>query len=282
MLNQVSTHLAASFLQGVQEAIAETDYSPLFFFMKSPESQDVCLDHCLSREVDALLINCSVDPARGRPEAFARRLAGLKIPIVEAFGHFLPGIPKANVDNVHAGATCAGHLIGLGHRRIALITHSRYENRDFHNDAWEGFCGYRAAIEAAGLEPMLVTVDVDFVNVSTESFLWAGEDALDALLAMPDPPTAVVCYNDYIAYGLNRACRAKGLDVPGAISIVGNADLMLSSVLNPPLTTTQPRYFEIGRRAAAGLLAAIDGRKIADMIVAPELVIRKSTGSAPR
>ena len=58
-------------------------------------------------------------------------------------------------------------------------------------------------------------------------------------------------------------------------------DLLLSSVVNPPLTTTRPRFFEIGRLVGAGLLNAIDGGAISDQLVAPELVVRQSTGAAP-
>ena len=281
LLYDVNSHLSAPFLQGVQEAITHTHYSPLVFFSKSAEDQEVCLEHCLSREVDALIVNCSVDPAEGIPQGYLERLAALPIPVVEVFGQFVPGVPKVNIDNTRAGALAARHLIELGHRRIALLTHSRYQDSQFHADAWEQSQGYHAEMEEAGLQPLVVAGEIDFVDPSPNSFMQAGQDGLSALLALPDPPTAVICYGDYMAYGLNRACRLKNIRVPDDLSIAGNYDLQLSSVVNPPLTTARPRFFEIGKLVGAGLLQAIEGGTLTDQLVAPELVIRESTGPAP-
>jgi LacI family transcriptional regulator len=281
LLYEVNSHLSARFLQGVQEAITDTHYSPLVFFAKGAGDQEVCLEHCLSREVDALIVNCAVDPAKQLPESYFQRLAALPIPIVEVFGQFLPGVAKVNIDNTRAGALATRHLIELGHRRIALLTHSRYQNSQFHTDAWEQSQGYHAEMKEAGLQPLVVAREIDFISPSPHSFMQAGDDGLSALLALPDPPTAVICYGDYMAYGLNRACRIQGVRVPDDLSITGNFDLELSSVVNPPLTTARPRYFEIGKLAGAGLIQAIEGADLTDQLVAPELVIRESTGPAP-
>lgn len=75
---------------------------------------------------------------------------------MEAFGRFLPGTPNINVDNEHAGELCTRHLLDLGHRRIGLLTHNRYENENFHYDAWNQYNGYRSTLESARLKPMLV------------------------------------------------------------------------------------------------------------------------------
>lgn len=281
LLYDVNSHLTARFLQGVQEAITGTQYSPLVFFSKAAEDQEVCLQHCLNREVDALVVNCAVDPAKGIPDRYIERLAKLPVPVVEVFGDFLPGVAKVNIDNHGAGALTTRHLIALGHRRIALLTHSRYRDRKFHADAWEHASGYRAEMEKAGLEPHFAACEVDFLNPTADSFMQAGQDALATLLAERNPPTAVVCYSDYFAYGLNRACRTAGLRVPEDLSIAGNLNLLLSSIVNPPLTTTRPRFFEIGRVAASGLLDAIQGGSIECQRVEPELVLRQSTGPAP-
>lgn len=281
LLYDLNAHLSARFLQGVQEAITDTHYSPLVFFSRAPEDQQVCLDHCLSREVDALIVNCAVDPAKELPESYFQRLAAVPVPKIEVFGRFLPGVPKLNIDNARAGELATRHLIELGHRRIALLTHSRYQDSQFHTDAWEQSCGYLAGMATAGLEPLVVAREVDYVDPTPGSFMDAGQEGLPAMLALPDPPTAVICYSDYMAYGLNRACRLRGIRVPDDLSIAGNLDLQLSSVVNPPLTTARPRFFEIGRLAGNGLLQAIDGATLTDQLVAPELVIRESTGTAP-
>ncbi|HEX7261570.1 MAG TPA: LacI family DNA-binding transcriptional regulator, partial [Luteolibacter sp.] len=239
--------------------------------------------HCLNRRVDAMIVNCSVDgPEEGRLATFNGRLKQLQIPVVEVYGRFLSGIPNVDVDNATAGRLCTSHLADLGHQRIALITHERYENPIMHRDAWEQFCGYREVLTARGLEPRVIMPEFDFENVSIPAFVQAGHDALDLLLAQAERPTAVVCYSDVMAYGLNRACRERGIRVPEDLSIAGSFDMLLSSVVNPPLTTTRSNHFEIGYRAASSLLRAMEGETVGDQLVAPDFLLRQSTGPLAR
>lgn len=281
LLYDVNTHFAASFLQGVQATLSTTDYSPLVFFAKTAAEQSQCLARCHNRQVDGLLVNCVIDPTTATADEFALELAKTGTPTVEVFGRFLPAAPKVNVDNYQSGLRCARHLIDLGHRRIALLTHSRYHLTEAHFDAWEHACGYRDALLAAGLEPMMVARELDFDHVDETTFLQAGFDALEELIGLPQMPTAALCYGDQMAYGLNRACRARGVQVPHQLSICGNSGLNLSALANPPLTTTSPPYFQVGRTAAAKLLQLIDGETPEDTLIAPELELRLSTAPPP-
>lgn len=146
-----------------------------------------------------------------------------------------------------------------------------------HFDAWEQFAGYRDELATRGLEPIVITPAIDFERVDLAAFVQAGSDALDHLLALKERPTAVVCYNDLMAYGLNRACRERGIRVPQELSIMGSLDMLLSSVVNPPLTTMSADHFEIGNRAATLLLQALAGEETTDQWVAPEFLVRQST-----
>ncbi|MEO5716082.1 MAG: LacI family DNA-binding transcriptional regulator [Luteolibacter sp.] len=279
LLNEVNAHLSAQFLLGIQSSMGSTDYSPVVFFSKAEVDQEHCLGRCLNRHVDAMIVNCSVDgPEQDRLAAFAARLNRLQIPVVEVYGRFLSGIPSVNVDNAEGGRLGTSHLADLGHQRIALITHERYENSVVHLDAWEQFRGYREVLTARGLEPRVITPKMDLGNVTIPAFVQAGQDSLDLLLSQPERPTAVVCYSDLMAYGLNRACRERGIRVPEDLSIAGNYDMLLSSVVNPPLTTTRSNHFEIGCRAADSLLRALQGETVGDQLVAPDFVARQSTG----
>jgi len=278
LLNESNTHLSARFLLGVQRAIADTDYSPVVFFTNSSTSQQHSLDHCLHRQVDALIVNCSVDDSHDRGlTSFKTALEPLPIPVIEVFGHFLPGVPKVNPDSVAAGRLCATHLADLGHSRIALLTHEHYDRKMLHQDAWEQFCGCQEVADARHLKSVVITPKVDFNVFSLSTFVQAGHEALDLLLAEPEPPTAVVCHSDLMAYGLYRACRERGLRVPQDLSIIGNRDLVLSAAVDPPLTTTCQNAFDVGFKAAANLLQAIEGTVPGDELVAPSLIVRQST-----
>lgn len=281
LLCDANTHLAARFLQGVQTAIAHSDYSPLVFFTKGQDDQSLCLKNCMSRHVDAMIVNCTVSPISGVSRAFQQTVAGLTIPIVEVYGDFIPAVPKVNTDNVHASRRVAEQLIELGHRRIALLTHARYREMSLYFDAWEQATGYTEALNSADLKPRIVTTDPSSHENPATSFIDAGHQALGEMVDDDDPPTAIICYNDFIAYGANRASKDRGIRIPNELSIVGRGGTEISDIADPPLTTTRPRHFEIGQTAASMLLKAIDGAAIKNSLVAPDLVEGHSTTTAP-
>lgn len=279
LFSQVNSIHAADFLHGLQEGIAATDFSPLVFFNRTLQDQLASLDRCLNRRVDALLVNCVAGPGDPDFETFVRRVADLKIPVFEVFGSFIPGAPAMNLDMAGSGAAATRHLIDLGHRRIALVTHARFENRVLHGDAGAHADGYRAGMALAGLSPQIVAVDLDYDLLTPVGWCAAGSASLDQLLASPAPPTAVVCYNDLLAYGLNRACRRQGIAVPAAMSIIGNGDMMLSTITGPPLTTMRFDGRQAGLDATRTLLRGIEDGNMTGLAPRLELVLRESTAT---
>jgi DNA-binding LacI/PurR family transcriptional regulator len=208
---------------------------------------------------------------------------------------------------VAAGRLATEHLLSLGHRRIAFLTHERYvfgrsrapahpapsdENHSgqpdqdrgmrraiLHFDAWEQFCGYEAVMYAAGLEPLVVTHPISAeINVE-QQFVDGGVRALDALLAHPGQPTAVVCYNDLEAFGLIRGARLKGLQIPERLSIVGFGDLQHSQIIAPALTTIRVPALEVGQQAALALLECVGGRAAESARIEATIVVRESTAA---
>lgn len=110
-----------------------------------------------------------------------------------------------------------------------------------------------------------------------------SEAAMQRLLNLVEPPTAVFCANDASALGTIQACRKRGLFVPDDMSIIGVDDIDEAATNDPPLTTIhQPRY-EIGIMAMDMLIALMDqsGPSNRNVIVPVQLVLRQST-SSPR
>jgi DNA-binding LacI/PurR family transcriptional regulator len=94
--------------------------------------------------------------------------------------------------------------------------------------------------------------------------------------------SAVVCASDVLALAVVVAARARGLDVPGDVSVTGFDDSPLAALASPGLTSVRVDYGEFGEAAAGTLLAAIGVADAPDFQPsAPELVVRASTG-APR
>ena len=100
----------------------------------------------------------------------------------------------------------------------------------------------------------------------------AGEDARF---------TAVFCFNDIAAIGALRALKEAGLSVPGDVSVVGFDDILSAAYATPSLTTVRQPLQEMGKRGAQVLLERIANRErefAAEIVMAPELVVRESTG----
>ena len=94
--------------------------------------------------------------------------------------------------------------------------------------------------------------------------------------------SAIFCYNDLVALGALRGCKALGLRVPADIAIAGYDDIMLAGVVSPALTTCHVPREEMGRQAASMLLSCItEGMdNCGQVMVKPELVVRDSTTMA--
>ncbi|MET8053132.1 substrate-binding domain-containing protein, partial [Streptosporangium sp. NPDC005286] len=95
--------------------------------------------------------------------------------------------------------------------------------------------------------------------------------------------TGIVCASDLMALGAIRACRDRGLSVPGEVSVVGFDDSPLIAFTDPPLTTVRKPIGAMASAAVATLLEEINGvrAKHVELMFQPELVVRRSTGSGP-
>jgi DNA-binding LacI/PurR family transcriptional regulator len=207
-------------------------------------------------------------------EAQLAQLESRSIPLValDPTGEPSHPIPSVGATNWNGGLAAARHLLGLGHRRIAMV-----------NGSDELLCcrarqdGYRAALDAAG-----VPLDPELVRVAPLYFE-GGRDAAAALLDLPEPPTAVFAANDLQALGVYDAARARGLRIPRDLSVVGFDDLVFTQWSDPPLTTVRQPLLQLGVTAAEFLLDLADGRELEhDRIELPtKLVVRGSTAPPP-
>lgn len=178
------------------------------------------------------------------------------------------GVPAFRGDDAYGIGLATNHLIGLGHRRIAMIggTDSTSTGRD-------RFRGYRMAMEAAGLP-----VDPAW-RIAGPRTKPAGFEATEAFLAMRPKPTAAVCWNDLVAIGLMSGLARAGLQPGRDISVTGYDDLEEAAIAMPALTTVWNGQREVGRRAALALLDRLAGITVSaeQELIHPELHIRRST-----
>lgn len=184
----------------------------------------------------------------------------------------LPGKWTISVDMEAGGFLGTNHLAELGHRRIAYVGNI--------GGGWFAprYAGYRRALLAHGLTE-------DPALIRETSGLSAGEDAaaLESLLALPEPPTAIFTCSDYRAlHLLNHAQNRLGLSVPGDLSLCGYDDISACETVSPALTTVYHPLREQGEAAVEMLLSLLEGILPVpprNGILSPELRVRRS--SAP-
>jgi len=175
-------------------------------------------------------------------------------------------------DNPRGAALAVEHLHDLGHRRIATIT-GLIETRP----GADRLKGYRDALRARGL-----AFRDEYVAYG-DFYVESGQQAMNRLLDLDEPPTAVVCASDLMALGAIRAVAERGLSVPRDVSIVGFDDIQLAGHVQPPLTTLRQDKARLGAEAGRALtrLMAADVAAAEAVTLPVELVVRASTAAPP-
>ena len=174
-----------------------------------------------------------------------------------------------------AGARLATrHLLDLGHERIGFIT-TPHENR-LRNARVRG---YREVLEAAGLDFDENLIAYGRTKKHDGFSEEAGYEAMQDLLELDNPVTAVFASSDVQAIGAWQAIRKDGKEVPDDFSLVGYDDIKVSRFIG--LTSVAQNMHEVGEQATAVLLNRMQGTADSDepvqRVVQPELISRKST-----
>ena len=178
------------------------------------------------------------------------------------------------VDNVAGGMASCGHLLDLGHRRIALLC-ADADVRSVMDRAE----GVRKAVLAGGLDPDRVLFEIPLDPPRNRG---SADAAIEQAVTDPEPPTAFLCFNDTVAATLLAGLHRRGVAVPGDVSVIGYDDVTFAGALFPPLTTVRQPKYEIGRAAAELLLSESEPDHLhREVVFAPELVVRQSTGAPP-
>lgn len=278
---QSATHYGqTTSLYAVEAAAREAGYRLSMTTASSPDAAAIssAVDHLTGQAVEALIV---IAP-QARVFAAIEQLP-VAIPVVTLQPVTGTGRRRVSTDQVSGGRMATRHLIELGHTKIMHLA------------------GPQDWIEAEARMQ-------GFLQEVTEAELWVRAPILGdwtahfgyyagmELLRHHDF-TAVFAANDQMALGFIHACREKGLDVPGDISVIGFDDVPEAAHYAPALTTVRQDFTELGRRAVRVLLAELEdaaGERSSSRdapatppapIPAPavpvELVVRRSTGRPP-
>ena len=185
--------------------------------------------------------------------------------LVDAYAEDV-GFDSVVSDNVGGARGAVEHLIGRGHREIALVG----SDPESFPSILQRRRGYEQAIAEAELRPHIV----DVAHYPPEA---AAAAALEYVQAHPEV-TAAFCCNDDVAVALIQGAQRAGIDVPGGLSVVGYDDVDLARFVTPNLTTMAVDKLEMGRLAVTLLLQRLEfsGGATVQSFIRPRLVERAS------
>jgi len=229
--------------------------------------------------VDAFVV-CSMEESDAAVQAVLAR----RIPIVTVGHPRLPGVPLLTIDNARAAGLAAEHLVELGHRRFGVLGlpgrdpgDTEHLDLPVRHGLRDRVAGFRRVVDDVPGTSVRV---VDAVRHTHEE----GVELATGLLDVParERPTAVFAVTDVLALAAYDAARRLGIGVPGELSVVGFDDIDEAARATPPLTTVSQDLEHKGRVAARVALDLVAGRRPRVPRLTAELVVRGSTGPAPR
>jgi LacI family transcriptional regulator len=233
---------------------------------EDPAVQDSFIATMREYNVEGLVI-C---PTKGSSPKVLRRLTEFGVPCV-LISRNVPGsgLDYAGNDHRRGMHLATEHLVSLGHRRIAMIGAN-----DLISTGIERREGYEQALAANA-----IAIDRGLIlpGPPTRSF---GAEAAKSLIAMREPPTACVCFNDVIAFGAMLGLRQLGLEPGRDFAVAGCDDLAEAALWTPALTTVAIDTIGMGEAAARLLIerSADFGLPRRQVVLQPTLIVRASSG----
>ncbi len=267
VIPDVTNPFFADLIWRVEQALATVDHALICGSSgNDPDREHRYLQSFLERRVDAVIVGV----AGGENLEFLRSV-GKETPTLFVDRVIAEdGWDSVRCDNTAGMALAVDHLVGLGHRRIALIN---------------GEPGLPTTTEREqAASARLAEHGIQLMSASTGAFtLESGQEQGRALLAAPRVPTAVCAGNDLLAMGMMRAVVEAGLRVPDDISAIGYDDIDYAEYASPALTTVRQPVRDIAReivRLVTERLAGYSGTA-RHVTLVPELRVRSSTGLRP-
>jgi DNA-binding LacI/PurR family transcriptional regulator len=270
--------VALATLQGIAKETEDAEVRLLLI----PTAADRCdISPVRDAVVDSFILWALPDSDPQRSAALSRRL-----PVVLVDGEPDPEAAWIGIDDRGGLEQLVRRLVGLGHRRFGVITwplaedgFSGFAGLDRRNSIYaaarERLAGLQAGIEAAGVAWADVPIYECQINTQEN-----GVRAAAALLDLAQPPTAVVCMSDLLAFGAMQTALARGLAIPGDLTVTGFDDIPAAARSDPPLTTIRQPFAEKGSAAARFLLEGWSGDP-PRLEFPTEVIWRQSAGPPP-
>lgn len=251
-------------IPAIYKAAEGAGYKLVLSAISKDRQDSEAIDEIMGHRCDGLILISS-----SLPLARIKNLAAT-IPTV-SISRRLPAVNCGSVTSAGESGMLevTQHLLALGHTSITFVDAPQMFDHEFRKE------GYEQAMQLAGRRPMVIEIDGDYIEES-------GARAAERLLNLKELPTAVICSNDQMAFGLIHALQKSGVSVPADISVAGYDD----TVAKWPflgITTVRQDPNEMAAAAVADLVSRMN-----DVVKEPTLtltsarIVKRSTTAAPR
>jgi LacI family repressor for deo operon, udp, cdd, tsx, nupC, and nupG len=257
----------SSVIAGAEEKLREHGIETILHCLPTEsERRDFFSELPLQHSVDGLIV-VSFPVGADDPTQLDR----LRTPVVSVSVRF-PGVPFVSIDDRLAAIQAVSHLTRIGHRRIAMIRTVDPDGLPWAADLARTE-GYIAALANSGIEGQ------DELIVTAPWGIDGGAEAMERLLSLVAPPTAVFCLSDEVAIGALRTLRRSGISVPETMSVIAIDDHPMAELTD--LTTIAQPARQLGEIAAEMVIAAAAGEGLDDVVLPTRLVARHTTAPPP-
>ena len=252
------------------KAAAEQNYS--LKLLSSEHTVDQLVEECFGYRMSGVIIRSR---NRGVFDQLREQLAGYHIPIVLIDTDYdEPGLTSINSDDADGMRQMVSHLVGLGHRKLALLAFE-----DFTPFSVVRKRGYLEALRSQGLslgEESCYTTN----TLELRHPFQRAEELATQILSLPDRPTAIVCNCDEVAMLVLRAAWRLNIKVPDELSVVGFGNLPMGIFSCPALTSIDRPYDQVGAAAIRQLIKPQGNDNPIKLPV--KLILRQSTAQCPK
>lgn len=261
MISDITNPVFFKAIRGAETTAAQAGYTMVVAeSQESPEEEAKVLERIQPMVDGIVLVTTRLTDAQIQ--------AANRVKPVVLVNRVVPGVPDVVPNNEPGIIEAVRHLAELGHRHLAFL--SGPVNSWINTDRWN-------LLMKAALAAGMTIVEIG----NNEPTLDSGFAAIDKVLA--SGVSAVVTYNDLMAIGLLKAARERGLEIPGALSVIGFDNIFGSDFTNPPLSTIQLPLESTGADAVQAVLTLLDAEnrddaQVAESAIKTSLLIRNSTG----
>lgn len=273
LVHRVSDPFYSRVLDGIHDSLYPAGYSVFLASTDNDRAREAKIIRAMiERRVDGLVL-CSMSI---RPQDLGEiNPHGLPLVVIH---NRAPELTPYSLyhDDCESARQLTRHLLDLGHRRIAFLGNSRAGRV-----SQERLSGFKQELDAAGVESA-----PEYLVHAASGLPHSAQEPVRSLLDLPQPPTALCCFDDMLALGAIQVLHHAGKRIPEDWSVTGFDDITIAELMSPPLTTFKQPTYTLGAQAVNLLLRAMNSASSDDsapntITLRGEIIVRSSTAPPP-